>query len=62
MDEFINLSNVEEFNKEERLSKRIARMGICSRRMAEKIMGQGMIKVDGKVVTQNMLVSNKNII
>lgn len=38
MDEFINISNVEEFTKEERLSKRLARMGICSRRMAEKIM------------------------
>jgi 23S rRNA pseudouridine2605 synthase len=43
----VNVSNVEEFNKPERVTKRLARMGICSRRMAEKLIEQGMVKVDG---------------
>lgn len=38
LDEFINVTNVEEFTKPERVSKRLARMGICSRRMAEKLI------------------------
>lgn len=34
----------------ERLAKRIARAGICSRRDAEKLVEEGKVKVDGKVV------------
>lgn len=34
----------------ERLAKRIARAGICSRRDAEKLIEMGSVKVDGKVV------------
>lgn len=35
----------------ERLAKRIARAGICSRRDAEKLITEGRVKVDGKTVT-----------
>lgn len=38
IDKFVNVSNVEEFNKAERLSKRLSRLGICSRRIAEQMM------------------------
>ena len=38
LDQFVNVANVEEFNKPERVTKRLARMGICSRRMAEKLI------------------------
>ena len=51
VDEFVNVANVEEFVKPERVTKRLARMGICSRRMAERLIEQGMIKVDGQVIT-----------
>ena len=54
--------NIEEFKKEERLTKRLARMGVCSRRMAEKLIEKGMVKVDGKIIEKNMLVSSANLI
>ena len=38
LSEFIHPMNIEEFSKEERLTKRLARMGVCSRRMAEKLI------------------------
>jgi len=62
MDNFISVANVAEFNVQERLSKRLARMGICSRRMAEKIIASGIVKVDGKVIWENQLVDNRNLI
>jgi 16S rRNA U516 pseudouridylate synthase RsuA-like enzyme len=34
---------VQDFEKTERLSKRLARMGVSSRRMAEKLISKGMI-------------------
>ncbi|MBV8939836.1 MAG: pseudouridine synthase, partial [Alphaproteobacteria bacterium] len=34
----------------ERLAKRIARAGVCSRREAEKLIAAGCVTVDGKVV------------
>ena len=34
----------------ERLAKRIAHSGLCSRREAEKLIAQGAVRVDGKVV------------
>jgi 16S rRNA U516 pseudouridylate synthase RsuA-like enzyme len=37
-------------------------MGICSRRTAEQIIQQGMVKVDGKIVDSNVGVSNENLI
>jgi len=60
--EFIHKGNVEEFSKAERLSKRLARMGVCSRRQAEKLIEQGMIKVDNKVVNSNVAVTSVNLI
>ena len=62
LEQFIHKTNIEEFRKEERLTKRLARMGICSRRMAEKLIERGMIQVDGKKVEKNCLVSNANLI
>lgn len=38
LDQFISVSNVEVFTKPERVSKRLSRMGICSRRVAEKLI------------------------
>jgi 23S rRNA-/tRNA-specific pseudouridylate synthase len=46
-------------NQTERLSKRLSRFGICSRREAEKLIEQGMIKVDGKVITNNIGINDK---
>ena len=37
-------------------------MGVCSRRMAEKLIEKGMIKVDGVLIEKNMLVSSANLI
>ena len=37
-------------------------MGICSRRIAEKLIGQGMVKVDGQIITENTKVSNQNLV
>ena len=34
-------------NKEERISKRLSRVGICSRREAERWIAKGRITVDG---------------
>jgi len=42
---------VGDFVTSERLAKRIARVGLCSRREAEKWIADGRIKVGGKVVT-----------
>ncbi len=40
----------EENHKGERIAKRIARAGICSRRDAEKRIEQGRVHVNGKVI------------
>jgi len=37
-------------------------MGVCSRRTAEKLIEQGMIKVDKKVVSGNVPVTSSNLI
>lgn len=58
MEQFVNLSTVKDFEKTERLSKRLARMGVASRRMAEKLIAQGMIQVDGKIVDSNVPVND----
>jgi 23S rRNA pseudouridine2605 synthase len=62
IDQFINVSNVDEFTKAERVSKRLSRMGICSRRVAEELIERGMIKVDGKIIKDNMKVTNENLL
>jgi 23S rRNA pseudouridine2605 synthase len=47
----------------ERLAKRIANAGVCSRRDAEKLIEMGKVKVDGKVVkTPALNVTEANVI
>ena len=41
----------EEKHKGERIAKRIARAGLCSRRDAERWIEEGRVKVNGKVLT-----------
>ena len=60
LEDFINKETVGDFSNVERLSKRMARMGVCSRRQAEKLMAAGMVKVDGKVVSENCPVTSAN--
>jgi 23S rRNA pseudouridine2605 synthase len=56
------VSNVADFQKPERVSKRLSRMGICSRRVAEKLIEQGMVQVDGKIIKENVSVTNANLL
>ena len=35
-------------------------MGVASRRMAEKLIGKGMVQVDGKIVSSNVPVNDLN--
>ena len=37
-------------------------MGICSRRVAEKLIEQGMVQVDGKKIKENVSVTNANLL
>ena len=60
LNEFIKPSTVAHFSREERLSKRLARMGVASRRMAEKLIAQGMVKVDSAVVDSNVPVTDES--
>lgn len=39
----------------ERIAKRLARAGVCSRRDAERLIAQGRVAVDGKVLTSPAL-------
>ena len=50
---------VEQFAQTERLSKRLSRMGVCSRRQAERLIEQGMVKVDGVKIDSNVQVNDK---
>jgi 23S rRNA pseudouridine2605 synthase len=50
-------------DKGERIAKRLARAGVCSRRDAEKLIGEGRVSVDGKVLsTPATLVTDAAII
>ena len=41
----------DERQKGERSAKRIARAGVCSRRDAERLIADGRVELDGKIVT-----------
>ena len=62
VEDFITVENVDDFSKPERLSKRLARMGVASRRQAELLIEQRMVKVDGVVVDSNVPVTSSNLI
>mgnify|MGYP001106164409 FL=1 len=47
----------------ERIAKRLARAGLCSRRDAERWIEAGRVKVDGKVLeTPAFVVTDQNVI
>lgn len=47
----------------ERIAKKLARSGICSRRDAERMIEEGRVAVDGKILTSPALnVTSKNVI
>jgi 23S rRNA pseudouridine2605 synthase len=46
---------VEPTNKAERIAKRIARAGVCSRREAERLIEAGRVTVDGKKISSPAL-------
>ena len=47
---------------EERISKRLARAGLCSRREAERWINAGRVSIDNEVInTPAINVSNKNL-
>jgi 23S rRNA pseudouridine2605 synthase len=43
--------NVQDLGPGERIAKHLARAGVCSRRDAERMIAQGRVAVDGKVLT-----------
>ncbi len=46
-----------------RIAKYIAAAGVCSRRQAEKMITEGRVKIDGKIVTTPAInVTSKNIV
>lgn len=49
--------------KGERIAKRLARAGLCSRRDAERWIAEGRVKVDGKLLTKpGVLVTEDSVI
>lgn len=59
MDKKDNTSNFEG----ERIAKRLARAGVCSRRDAERLIADGRVSVDGKVLASPAFnVTDKNLI
>lgn len=53
----------DDIDSEERISKRLARAGLCSRREAERWINAGRISIDNKVIdTPAINVSKKNLI
>ena len=57
---FFNLEDIPKFNQTERLSKRLARLGVSSRRQVEKMITNGLISVDGNIVKSNIPVNDNN--
>ena len=52
-----------DIDTEERISKRLARAGLCSRREAERWINAGRVSIDNKIInTPAINVSNKNLI
>lgn len=51
-------------NSQERIAKYIARAGFCSRRQAEEYISEGLVKVNGKIITSPIYFVNgdENII
>ena len=50
-----------DIDTEERISKRLARAGLCSRREAERLINAGRVSIDNEVInTPAINVSNKN--
>src|SRR4051812_28816918 len=50
-------------DKGERIAKRLARAGVCSRRDAEKLIAEGRVTVDGHVLdTPATLVTDASVI
>jgi 23S rRNA pseudouridine2605 synthase len=53
----------QEAKQKERIAKRIARAGLCSRREAERWIEAGRVKVDGKIINSSALnVGDENIV
>ena len=53
----------DDIDPEERISKRLARAGLCSRQEAERWINAGRVSIDNKVIdTPAINVSNKNLI
>ncbi len=53
--------NMKDKHEGERIAKLIARSGICSRRDAEKLIEEGRVKVDGKIIKSPALnVTSQN--
>ena len=53
----------DDIDSEERVSKRLARAGLCSRREAERWINAGRVSIDNKIInTPAINVSNKNLI
>ena len=53
----------DDIDSEERVSKRLARAGLCSRREAERWINAGRVSIDNKVIdTPAINVSKKNLI
>ncbi len=50
--------NADDDETSERIAKRIARAGLCSRRDAEKLIEQGRVSVDGQTLTTPAFVVN----
>ena len=53
----------DDIDSEDRVSKRLARAGLCSRREAERWINAGRVSIDNKIInTPAINVSNKNLI
>lgn len=55
-----NNNDDNEFENTERLSKRLAKLGVCSRRYAEELIKKKMVRVDNNFVSENVPVTNSS--